>query len=470
MRGEVGQAVLAVQAGVAEVDPELAGDLAVDRAGAAIGAGRPGLLLGRHALHFEMAGDQRVEGARQLGANHLQALLDIGHDLGAALVAFAELVARVLGQRLHPLADRTLGVAEPLEDRVHPPVQLLELLEAHRVDLVGRHVGGGRGLERPARNIRRRAAATTCRGRRSQTARSAWSSAIWRSSAGATCSVTILRARASQSPAIFFALVRLTREFDDAVAVVSILRRQRQLVDRLVDQEVGRDQAFGARRLHPLELAVELRGILGEAGEIGIGVGRGLDEMVGVEELGRVEIGADVLDHDIGRVAPAADGDVAIGQSEALECGLVGAAHHFDAGPHREGQSGDVDRIGAGKVAPERRRELLPARRASGRRAATRSAARSPVSMPSEVAPSGLRRSRFSAIESSSFAASASPAAAPALPGWALHPGRKEKAAVAARAATVSRRVSSNVGTKFSVRRKGGRGRPRPSGNCRQRR
>ncbi len=43
--------------------------------------------------------------------------------------------------------------------------------------------------------------------------------------------------------------------------------------------------------------------------------------MIGVEEARHVEIGADILDHDIGRVAPAADGDVAIGQGEALERG-----------------------------------------------------------------------------------------------------------------------------------------------------
>src|SRR6185369_11542452 len=36
VRREVGQAVFAVQAGIAKVDPELARDLAVDRAGAAV--------------------------------------------------------------------------------------------------------------------------------------------------------------------------------------------------------------------------------------------------------------------------------------------------------------------------------------------------------------------------------------------------------------------------------------------------
>ena len=67
--GEVGQVVLAVQVGGAQVDPEFAGDRAVDRTGAAIGAGRAGLFLGRQAPHFEIAADQGAEGARQLGAD-----------------------------------------------------------------------------------------------------------------------------------------------------------------------------------------------------------------------------------------------------------------------------------------------------------------------------------------------------------------------------------------------------------------
>ena len=52
---------------------------------------------------------------------------------------------------------------------------------------------------------------------------------------------------------------------------------------------------------------------------------RGFDRVVGVEKLRRIDVCADILDHDIGRVAPAADGDVAIGQRKTLECGRVSA-------------------------------------------------------------------------------------------------------------------------------------------------
>ena len=74
---------------------------------------------------------------------------------------------------------------------------------------------------------------------------------------------------------------------------------------------VGRDQALVARHDHPPELIVELLGIGSQTGQIGLGVGGIVDLVIAVEEARHVEIGADVLDHDIGRVAPAADGDVA---------------------------------------------------------------------------------------------------------------------------------------------------------------
>ena len=149
VEGEVGKVVLPVEVGGPEVDPELAGDAAVDRAGAAIGTGRAGLFLGGQAADLEVALDQRIEGARQLGADLAQPFLDIGHDLGAALVALGELVARVLRQRLHAFADRALGVADLLQDRVHAAVQGLQFIEAHLMDLLRRHARGGGGAQRP---------------------------------------------------------------------------------------------------------------------------------------------------------------------------------------------------------------------------------------------------------------------------------------------------------------------------------
>ena len=92
--------------------------------------------------------------------------------------------------------------------------------------------------------------------------------------------------------------------------------------------------------------------------------------MVGVEEARHVEIGADILDDDIGRVAPAADRDVAIGQREAVERGAIGAAR-----PRRWcGSSGRARRCrsprrGRGRRAALRRSD--PGRPGCGRRAAS---------------------------------------------------------------------------------------------------
>ncbi len=91
--------------GVAQIDPELAGNGTVDRAGSAIGAGRAGFLLGRKSADFEIATDLGVEHRRQLGANQPQPFLDEGEDFGPALVAFGEVIARVAAERLHPASD-----------------------------------------------------------------------------------------------------------------------------------------------------------------------------------------------------------------------------------------------------------------------------------------------------------------------------------------------------------------------------
>ena len=72
-----------------------------------------------------MARNERVEPTWKHRANLRQTFIDIGSDLGAALVAFAELVAGVLGECLHALADAALRIADRLQDRVHPALQLL---------------------------------------------------------------------------------------------------------------------------------------------------------------------------------------------------------------------------------------------------------------------------------------------------------------------------------------------------------
>ena len=76
--------------------------------------------------------------------------------------------------------------------------------------------------------------------------------------------------------------------------------------------------------------------------------------MLRVEEPRDVEIRADVLNDDIGRVAPAADGDVTVGQCETGERDLVGAFHHRHARARRVGQVRGVDRIHASQIRAKR--------------------------------------------------------------------------------------------------------------------
>ena len=66
---------------------------------------------------------------------------------------------------------------------------------------------------------------------------------------------------------------------DDRSASLRVLQRYAELVDRLVEQEAGWDEALGLRRADALEFTVELAGILREAVEIGLGIGRALNLM-----------------------------------------------------------------------------------------------------------------------------------------------------------------------------------------------
>src|SRR5688572_32635618 len=66
--------------------------------------------------------------------------------------------------------------------------------------------------------------------------------------------------------------------------------------------------------------------------------------MVAVEEPRYIEVGANVLNDDVRRVAPAANGDIAIGKRKTLRCGRVGAPYHLDGGPRGMGERRRVQR------------------------------------------------------------------------------------------------------------------------------
>ena len=106
---------------------------------------------------------------------------------------------------------------------------------------------------------------------------------------------------------------------------------------------------------------------------------RVLDRMIAVEESRHIEIGADVLDHHVRRVAPAADGDVAIRQRKAFERRRVRAAHDLDARARRM----------RGRCCRTPWRDPDPA--APGRRS---SSVRRPIDRPAAIAAPPARRCR----------------------------------------------------------------------------
>ncbi len=151
-------------------------------------------------------------------------------------------------------------------------------------------------------------------------------------------------------------------QFYEAAALLRILEGDTELGDRPVGEEGGRNEPLRSGGAKPSHLAVELRRILRKSREVGFGVGAGLDRMIGVEELRGVDVGADVLDDDVGRIAIAADGDVAVRERKSLEAGAVGALHDLDAGAGWETERGRVDRLGPLEIGGDHLgKALLPA-------------------------------------------------------------------------------------------------------------
>ena len=310
-------------------------------------------------------------------------------------------------------------------------MQPRQLAPAELVYLVRRHRGGGRRLERPAVELlavrpRRRCPRRSSRRRAAPRARGSGGRAPARSPARRSS------ARARPSPPGCSATAARCDSTSDPPRARSA--RRGASAQRLVEQEGRRNEAGCARRPDAFELAVELPRVRLQPREVRLGVGGVLDAVIAVEEAGDVEIRADVLDDDVRRVAPAADGDVAVGEREALERRRVGAADDFHAGAHGVREAAGVegrDRARSARSCSATRR--CPAAERSASR--DRSAARAPTSMPSEVAVSG-KRCRRSAMRSSSAMAAASRGAGVGVTGRCpAHAETSGRAAVDARAA-----------------------------------
>jgi hypothetical protein len=81
--------------------------------------------------------------------------------------------------------------------------------------------------------------------------------------------------------------------------------------------------------------------------------------MLAVEKAWHVEIGADVLDDDVRRVAPATDRYVAVRQGESLERRRIRAANDVDARTHVMRQARGIQGVRSLETALEMHHDLL---------------------------------------------------------------------------------------------------------------
>ena len=355
MIGEIGEVVFAVQVGGAQIDPEPAGNAAVLAARAAIGARRADFLGGRDTAHLHVGIDQRVEGARHLRLDPLDPLGDEIHDLGAARIALGEFVARVLRQRLHALSHRSAGVADAAQDRVHARMQRIEFVEPLPVDFVGGEPRGGARAQGPAVEL---VAARTCRYPRSVAGHRAFGAQFLELPRQRLGNRTRFEYRRAIGMAFGHAhRLQLAAQIGgEQLALARACDRLLHLPDRLVEQEGRRHHAHAAGLADPRQFAIEGGGHCLHPLDIGIGIVAVLDLVVRLHEPRQREIFADVLDHDIGRGAPIADGRVAIGQGEAVEREVVGAFDHVEAGQRLAVEPLARESAHALQILPQRRR------------------------------------------------------------------------------------------------------------------
>ena len=140
----------------------------------------------------------------------------------------------------------------------------------------------------------------------------------------------MVRARSAHVPGMLFA-----RRASDSTSVPpsrAFFAESRICASALsIRNAGGTSPAPRAAAMRP-QLAIELLRVRLQPCQVRLGVRRVLDSMIAVEESGNVQVGADVLDDDVRRVAPASDRDVAIRERESLERRRVRAAHHLEAG------------------------------------------------------------------------------------------------------------------------------------------
>ncbi len=311
-----GQIVLAVEIGGVEVNPHPARYRSVERTRPAIGAGSARLLGWWKPANLDITGSEAGKCARHLRPDPVKALLDECDDLRTADVVVGKLVSRIFRKSRHAFAGRTLCIAQTAQDRIHPCLDRCKFFEPARVDFVRRKIGRRCGLQRPAipfRTVRPRPHAR-CRIGKGQLPLHHGGLPLQRrqnfirhDGTGAGLPITRYGRGAPGQ-----------RGDERAAALRKVGNRAPHLVDGALQQEIGRDQPGRLCRGNSFQFGVELGWQLRKPVAVGIGIVDRLDRMARIQKTGNIEIGPDVLDHDIGCVAPTADGYLAIGQGQAF--------------------------------------------------------------------------------------------------------------------------------------------------------
>ena len=136
----------------------------------------------------------------------------------------------------------------------------------------------------------------------------------------------------------------LPTSIEPAAVIAGVGDRPVELGQGFVEQKGGRDHSLSPGRDNPFKLPIEDSGKLMQTCQIGscVRIVRP-SRVLGIEEARDIEIGPDILDHHIGRIAPAADSDIAIGQGKAVERNREGAFDHCQAGPRCRIERAGID-------------------------------------------------------------------------------------------------------------------------------
>ena len=224
-----------------------------------------------------------IRGSR--GRISFEIAVERGEQFSAALVGIRKEQRRIVVHRVDAGADRPLRVTGGAQHRIEHRVDLGDLGEAGAVNLLARHLGRRVRLDPPiiiSLALRQPPAAGIVRGAAAKLLKHG------------DLAIERLRDRAGDQGAgarrVIAGEVRLPGAANQRGDQRGLGRRRRaqplEIADRLVEDEIGRDDAKAGIVADALGFLVEIAGEGFEPREIIIRVGGVVDRMLGVEEIG----------------------------------------------------------------------------------------------------------------------------------------------------------------------------------------